>query len=229
MPLDVKANKEKFIQIFRGEIHREGADALLQWLEDSDFFTAPATGQYVLSCEGGLCQHSLNAFRCLTEMVEKYRQYDPNFLLDPDLIATGKQEDYEKAVAEVDQSIAIVGLLHKIAHVNCWVFGTRNVKTPEGKWVAEPCYKWDEEFIYGNGSKSVFIIQQFMRLYMEEAQAIRFYAQGKEIPYSDAFESTFYAVYETNSFAAVAGAAINEATNVLDQLIWQQVKPQEAK
>ena len=225
MALDVKANKEKFIQIFKGEIHREGADALLEWLEKTDFFSAPLTGQYVLSCEGGLCQDALNSFRCFTEMVAKYREYDQDFLLDPDCLNT--PEEREQAIAEVDQSIAIVGLLHRIGHANCWVLGTRNEKTPEGKWVAKPCYKWEEEFIYGNGGKSVYIIQQFMRLYMEEAQAIRFYAQGKEIPYSDAFESTFYQVYETNQFAATAGAAINEAMNVLDQLIWLQHKPKQ--
>ena len=32
--------KDEFIQIFSNNIHREGSDALLRWLESTDFFTA---------------------------------------------------------------------------------------------------------------------------------------------------------------------------------------------
>ena len=36
--------KEEFISIYTSSIHREGADALLDYLENrSDFFTAPAS------------------------------------------------------------------------------------------------------------------------------------------------------------------------------------------
>ena len=38
--------KEEFIQIYRDSIRREGADALLDYLEHkSDFFTAPASAR----------------------------------------------------------------------------------------------------------------------------------------------------------------------------------------
>ena len=80
--LDIEANKQKFIQIFKGEIHREGAEALLDWLEsNSDFFTMPHTGQRVLSCKGGACQHAQDTFMIMTDMVAKYREKDPTFLL----------------------------------------------------------------------------------------------------------------------------------------------------
>ena len=35
-------NKERFLEICKNEIHREGLDGLLDWLEKSDFFEAPA-------------------------------------------------------------------------------------------------------------------------------------------------------------------------------------------
>ena len=39
--------KEEFIQIYQENVHREGADALLDYLEHkSDFFTAPASARY---------------------------------------------------------------------------------------------------------------------------------------------------------------------------------------
>lgn len=54
--------KEHFINLFKENIHREGADALLAWMEKSDFFTAPASTKYHLAREGGLCEHSINVY-----------------------------------------------------------------------------------------------------------------------------------------------------------------------
>ena len=46
--------KEEFIQIYQENVHREGADALLDYLEHkSDFFTAPASARYHGSYEIG--------------------------------------------------------------------------------------------------------------------------------------------------------------------------------
>ena len=224
--LDLAVNKEKFIQIFKGEIHRDGADQLLVWLESTDFFTAPHTGQYVLSCKGGACLHAINTYKALYELIEKYRASDPYFLCDPDVIATGTDEEKQQAIAEVNQSIAIAGLLSEVGVANSWIETTRNEKQPDGKWVAKPAWKFDEEFVFGGmGGKSVFIIQQFMRLYIEEAQAIRFHKMGKEVPYGGYFEDSFYTVYENNLFACLVGAAHNEAHNISDRIVWDRIKP----
>ena len=39
-------NKERFIKIFTSQIHRAGATELLEWLESTDFFEAPARTHY---------------------------------------------------------------------------------------------------------------------------------------------------------------------------------------
>lgn len=54
--------KSEFIKIFTENIHREGADKLLAWLESTDFFTAPASTKYHGAHEGGLCEHSVNVY-----------------------------------------------------------------------------------------------------------------------------------------------------------------------
>ena len=55
--------KEEFIEIFQEQVHREGAQALLDYLSNkSDFFTAPASARYHGSYAGGLCEHSLNVY-----------------------------------------------------------------------------------------------------------------------------------------------------------------------
>ena len=66
--------REEFIEIFTGKVHRDGAAALLDYLENkSDFFTAPASARYHLSCEGGLCKHSLNVYHCLVDYLSRPR------------------------------------------------------------------------------------------------------------------------------------------------------------
>ena len=58
-------SKEKFTQIYTESIQRDGADKLLEWLEKSDFFTAPASSRFHGCHEGGLVAHSINVFRRL--------------------------------------------------------------------------------------------------------------------------------------------------------------------
>ncbi len=55
--------KEEFIEIYNQYINRKGADELLEWIERTDFFTAPASTRYHCSCEGGLVMHSVSVFK----------------------------------------------------------------------------------------------------------------------------------------------------------------------
>ena len=57
--------KDQFIEIFNDHIKRPGADALLAWLEKSDFFTAPASTRFHLSEPGGLVKHSVHVYERL--------------------------------------------------------------------------------------------------------------------------------------------------------------------
>ena len=50
--------KEEFIRLLK-EVKREGMDALLLFLEGSDFYKAPASTKYHGAWEGGLLEHSL--------------------------------------------------------------------------------------------------------------------------------------------------------------------------
>jgi len=66
--------KEDFLSIYKDSIKREGADKLLDWLNKTDFFFAPASGKYHSCFEGGLCFHSLNVYkRLLTNVKNELR------------------------------------------------------------------------------------------------------------------------------------------------------------
>ena len=68
-------DKERFIQIFKEKITREGSAELLNYLcsESCDFFTAPASTRYHGAEVGGLCRHSLNVYDCLVDIMNRRR------------------------------------------------------------------------------------------------------------------------------------------------------------
>ncbi len=151
-------DRERFIDIYKKNIKREGADKLLEYLlsDASDFFRAPASTRFHGSVEGGLLAHSLNVYDCLK-----------------DYMARGRVKDvYGMKYSE--ESIAIVSLLHDICKVNFYVETTRNVKE-NGVWKTVPYYSIDDKLPYGHGEKSVYIISGYMRLTRDEAFAIRYH------------------------------------------------------
>ena len=152
------STKEEFLEIYRANIVREGADALLEYLEQkSDFFTSPASARYHGAYAGGLCDHSVNVYHCLSEYLARERV----------------QELYGlEAPAE---SVAIVSLLHDLCKVGCYRAGKRNVKGPDGKWTEVPTFNFEDPLPYGHGEKSVYIISGFMKLTRPEAMAIRWH------------------------------------------------------
>lgn len=150
-------NQERFLQIYKEKITREGADKLLDFLMKSDFFTAPASTRYHGAYEGGLLQHSLNVYDCLVDILSRPRM----------------KEVY--GIEYSDESIAIAGLLHDICKVNFYKVGTRNVKDENGRWTTVPYYTIEDNLPYGHGEKSVYVVSAYMKLTRDEAFAIRYH------------------------------------------------------
>ena len=61
--------KEKFLEILR-KVNREGIEELINFLEKSDFFTAPASTRFHGNHEGGLAEHSIKVYEILKHKVE---------------------------------------------------------------------------------------------------------------------------------------------------------------
>ena len=154
--------KETFVEIFREHITRPGADKLLDWLENSDFFTAPASTKYHLAKPGGLVAHSVNVYKRLLKLWE-----DQLFSDDVPYLTPSEQE-----------SIAICGLLHDICKANYYTVEMRNRKNEQGVWEQQPFYTVKDQFPFGHGEKSVYIISTFMRLSRYELMAIRWHMGG---------------------------------------------------
>ena len=139
-----------FEDILMSKVTRDGVESLIGWLRTTDFYTAPASTRFHGSFEGGLALHSLNVYH---ELVRLNTAFSAG--LDP-------------------ESMALVALCHDLCKIGYYKVSTRNVKNEAtGVWEKKPFYKVEEDFPFGgHGSKSVFLLQYFVKLTPEEAAAI---------------------------------------------------------
>ena len=77
-----------------------------------------------------------------------------------------------------EETIAICALLHDVCKANFYKTDFRNQKNSAGEWEKVPYYTVSDQFSYGHGEKSVWLIQRFMRLSIEESIAIRWHMGG---------------------------------------------------
>ena len=148
MVVDLLEQKERFLACCRENIKRDGLDSLLDWLAKSDFFRAPASTRYHGAYAGGLCEHSMDVLECARKLMQTF------------------------SLSLKEESLTIAALFHDVCKVNFYKEDMRNQKI-NGQWQSVPYYVVEEKFAYGgHGSKSVFLIERFMRLTLEEAVAI---------------------------------------------------------
>ena len=142
-------NKERFLSLCN-QIDRQGIDELLQWLEDNQFFNGPASTRFHGSYAGGLLEHSLNVYSELKRLLSIYPE-----------------------ISVSEESVIITSLFHDLCKVNLYTVEKRNRKNEAGQWESYDAYVTDEKFCFGgHGSKSVFLVNHFIRLTPEEAVAI---------------------------------------------------------
>lgn len=142
-------NENRFKDLFRTYVHRDGVENLLAWLtNETDFFKAPSSAKYHGCVPGGLCAHSLKVYDLLKEQQEH----------------------------EPDESLVITALLHDLCKINTYSSYTKNVKSDDGTYTKKIYYVYDEQSIpLGHGEKSMFLAMRYLQLTDEEACAIRWH------------------------------------------------------
>ena len=93
---------QHFKDLFLASVHRDGAEELLERLEnETDFFEAPAGAKHHGAFPGGLVIHSLNVYRRLREITIRD-------LTDRDALGPAPISERE------EETVAILGLLHDV-------------------------------------------------------------------------------------------------------------------
>ena len=98
---------QRFIEIYKSKITREGADKLLEYLTSPscDFFTAPASTRYHGSYPGGLLEHSLNVYDCLCDYLARPRVKEIYGELDVKISGSGDLT----CAGELDKLVFVAG------------------------------------------------------------------------------------------------------------------------
>ena len=215
--MDKEQVKQEFLSVYRQNIKRDGADRLLEWLLETDFFEAPASTRYHGSYPGGLAEHSLNVYRELVKLLEN---------------AENLGAKIEKG-GYTDETVAIVALLHDVCKAQFYTVEYKNQKNYDadavnemkktnpgevkkdsrGEFFWEPTQRYtiDELFPIGHSEKSVILIQGFMRLTSDEIMAIRAHMGGWDtsVKGGDRFIGQIYEKCELALFTHIADMMAN--------------------
>lgn len=172
--MNIDANIKKFEELM-SRISRDGIKELMDYIKRSDFYNAPASTRFHLACPGGLLQHSLNVYDCLTA-----KRKSPIW---------GK---YLESISE--ESLILISLLHDLCKTNVYSIGFKNQKTYETDkvraanpnlvkhddlgdfiWETVPKYEINDHCPLGHGEKSLALCQHYVKLKAEEIFAIRWH------------------------------------------------------
>lgn len=147
-------DKERYLSIL-GSIQREGIPEFMEWIQGTDFFEAPASANHHGAAPGMLCKHSLNT-------------HDMAFVIHDSLVTAGVIQPISK------ESIALATLTHDVCKADFYTKTISNRKNEEtGKWEPYMRYTIKEKFCFGgHGSKSMYLVDHFVKLIPEEAVAI---------------------------------------------------------
>ena len=138
--------KAEFLKIWTERVNREYADNLLGWLEYETDFF---TAPASTRHHGAYPGGPLETYGTTTS----------------DLLAE-----------DVEETVAVLALLHDVCKVNCYHVETKRRKNPEtGRWEDFQGYAFKDPLPLGHGEKSLFLIQRHMDLEAEEALAIRWH------------------------------------------------------
>jgi hypothetical protein len=191
--MDVKYMESRFITLCKENIHRDGIDDLLNYIQKSDFLIAPASTKYHGSTAGGLAEHSLNVYDCLVRLCEIHPEVKVN-----------------------TETVTFTALFHDICKTNFYKKAFRNVKNDEtGQWESKEIYEIEDKLPLGHGEKSVILLQAFVKLNRDEIYAIRWHMGG----FDNAVKGGDYGIsraYEMCPFAVLLGMADMEATYLLE-------------
>lgn len=151
--------KDKIIELLKST-NREGMDKLIEFLEKSDFFKAPASTRFHGNYEGGLAEHSFKVYEILKEKVKFAKMNIP------------------------EDTIIISALMHDICKTNFYKIDYRNAKNALGVWEKVPYYTIEDTIPYGHGEKSVMMLTEYIKLTNDEKYAIRWhmgFSEPKEV------------------------------------------------
>ena len=131
------------VEGFVPEDHMRQATLALNWLDEGDFYTAPASTRYHDAYSSGLLIHTINVYlnACDVWNLYKFKNVNP-------------------------EEFTLCALVHDWCKIGLYESYDRNVKKND-VWVKERAFKWREEgpaFSFGHGVTSMFLASRILSI-----------------------------------------------------------------
>lgn len=181
-------NKEFYQSLFRQYVGGQKVEDLLNMLDRTDFYTAPASVKYHCNFDGGLLQHTLNVYDSLIRLIEMKDIITPTQkfgllekVREGKEITNAEKEELDEIIKKLLNSnkvafasVVKVALGHDFHKINYYKKYTKNVKDDNGKWVQQEAWGYrDDPFTLGeDGTNSWYIMNSVLPLNFEEISAI---------------------------------------------------------
>lgn len=138
----------------QGSFIEEKLRRLLEWLSQTDFYTAPASTKYHDAIDHGLVVHSLKVYNKVIDLISTETFKDTSVI-----------------------SATLVALTHDWCKTGYYEPYMKNVKDDRtGTWHQEKSYTVNQKGVpLGHGVSSMFLASKFFNLSTEEALAIRWH------------------------------------------------------
>lgn len=154
----IELKKQEFINLLRST-NREGIDKVIDFLEKSDFFYAPASSIHHGNYEGGLLEHSMNVYNIAIKLYEDFKEISP-----------------EKMTNIPIESVIITSLLHDICKTYFYVPKIKSRKNEDNEWEQYIGYEINDQLPLWHGAKSVILLQMIgLQLTIDEMLAIQWH------------------------------------------------------
>lgn len=169
--MNIEENKSLYIAFLR-QTKRDGIEDLIEFLSDSDFFTAPASTKYHYAVEGGLCEHCLRVLDTAVKISSSLGINVPN------------------------ESLILICLLHDLCKVNFYYRTNETKISRDGKLETKEIWKIKDNFPAGHGEKSVFIALNYIKLSEKEILSINYHmgsfdSRSNEYSFRDGFNKSW--------------------------------------
>ena len=152
--------------------------SLLDWLDSSDFWTAPASTRFHGNFKAGLSLHTL---KVIQQALLLARPVMENFWTSP------MAEKYSVSA----EDIFVAALVHDFCKTDFYGVEYRNTKDITGNWIKQPYYKSKgENRNLGHGNESVLKLLEIMPSYIKKRHVLE--AVSRHMGFSDLSESESY-------------------------------------
>lgn len=152
--------------------------SLLDWMDGSDFWTAPASTRFHGNFKCGLSLHTL---KVIQQALILARPLMENFWTSPDC------EKYTVTA----EDIFVAALVHDFCKTDFYGVEYRNAKDITGNWIKQPYYKSKgENRNLGHGNESVLKLLEIMPSYIKKRHVLE--AVSRHMGFSDLSDSESY-------------------------------------